>query len=261
MSMSKQLTQQNSGWRRAGGVLALGTLLLGFQAHAALFEDEEARLAIIELRGRVTANQTALTKLSQESATGTSLLELSNQNESLRRELAQMRGQNEELARALTALGQRLDKANADVNGRLTKLEPLTVMVDGLEVVATPSERTAYDAAIATLRSGDYAGAQSRLQGFLNAYPATGYRPSALFWLGNAEYANQAFKQAQTTFNQLIDAYPQHLRVPESKLALANCQLELKDTKTATATLQALIKNHAGTEAAQTAEQRLKVLR
>lgn len=259
--MIKQVGQKRAlgSWSRVA--LALGCVVLSTSAQAALFEDEEARLAIIELRARVSANQNALTRLSQESATGTSLLELSNQNESLRRELAQMRGQNEELVRALAALEQRLDKGLADVGARLSKLEPLTVMVDGEEVVAQPNERAAYDAAMLMLRNGDYAGAQNRLKSFLAAYPVTGYRPSALFWLGNAEYANQSFKDALATFTQLIASYPQHLRVPESQLALANCQLELKDTKGAKATLQALIKAHPDTEAAQTADQRLKVLR
>ena len=248
-------------WGHGRTVLALATLWVSVSAHAALFEDEEARRAIIDLRARVSANQTALGKLAQESATGSSLLELSNQNESLRRELAQMRGKNEELARAVTTMGERLDKAVADLNTRLIKLEPSTVMVDGVEVVAEPHERKVYDAAIAALRGGDYSKAQAGLQSFLAAYPSTGYRASALFWLGNTQYANQAFKDALVTFKQLIEAYPQHMRVPESKLALANCQLELKDRSGAKATLQALISEHPDSEAAQTAEQRLKVIR
>jgi TolA-binding protein len=49
--------------------------------------------------------------------------------------------------------------------------------------------------------------------------------------------------------------------VPESKLALANCQLELKDLKGAKATLTELVSSAPDSEAAQTAQQRLQILR
>lgn len=235
--------------------LSLASLFISSPAHA-LFEDEEARKAIIELRERVTAQQNLLNQVRADALTGSSLLELSRQNDGLQRELATLRGRNEELVRQLDLLGKRLD----EVNARLVKLEPVTVMVDGVEVVAQPLERQAYDAAIALLRQGDYAQSQERLEQFLLRYPESGYKPTVLFWLGNAQYANQQFKAAQTTFATLTDKFPAHMRVPESKLALANCQLELKDIKGAKATLKALVEAHPESEAAKTAQQRLLAL-
>ena len=88
-------------------ILALAGLIT-LPAHA-LFGDDEARKAIIELRDKVDANRQAsdaanrrleaeLTRLTEESAAPTrrSLLDLSNQIEALRGELARLRGQNEE---------------------------------------------------------------------------------------------------------------------------------------------------------------------
>lgn len=235
--------------------LSLATLLISSPAHA-LFEDEEARKAIIELRERVAAQQNTLKRLQGEAVTGASLLELSKQNDNLQREVAALRGRNEELVRQLDLAAKRMDELNA----RLTKLEPVTVMVDGVEVVAQASERKAYDAAIALLRQGDYLQSQSALEQFMLNYPTSGYKPSVLFWLGNAQYANRQFKAAQASFAALVASYPSHARVPESKLALANCQLELKDLKGAKATLKELTVSHPDSEAAKTADQRLKAL-
>ena len=242
-------------------VCAVGCAAFTGAAQAALFEDAEARRAIIELRERVSANQAALQLLTKQSATGAGLLELASQNDALRRELAQLRGQNEELVRSLTAMTERLDKMNGDLSARMSKLEPVTLNVDNVEIIVQPMERAAYDDAISVLRSGDYAAAEAKLDGFLSAYPSTGYRPSALFWLGNAQYASQSFTKALATFKALINEFPQHTRVPESKLALANCQLELKDRAGAQATLSELVNSAPNTEAAQTAQQRLQILR
>ena len=242
-------------------VSLIGVSTISGVVHAALFEDVEARRAIIELRERVAENQNALQLLTKQSATGAGLLELSSQNATLRRELAQLRGQNEELTRTVVALTERLEKVSSDLAARMSKLEPVTLIVDGLEIIIQPSERAAYDDAISVLRAGDYVAAQAKLEGFLKAYPATGYRPSALFWLGNAQYASQSFKNALASFQSLINEYPTHSRVPESKLALANCQLELKDLKGAKATLTELVSSAPDSEAAQTAQQRLQILR
>ena len=50
---------------------------------------------------------------------------------------------------------------------------------------------------------------------------------------------------------------PDHLRVPESLLSIANCQLESKDTKSARKTLEDLIATYPTTDAAAAAKERL----
>jgi chromosome segregation ATPase len=67
-------------------------------AHAALFGDDEARRAIIELRQRVDSLQQ-----SQEQ-TRRSLLDLQSQIESLKSDQAKLRGQNEQLTRDASEL-------------------------------------------------------------------------------------------------------------------------------------------------------------
>ena len=85
--------------------------------------------------------------------------------------------------------------------------------------------------------------------------------PSALFWLGNAQYATRDYKEAITNFRSLLTASPNHARAPEAMLAIANCQIELKDSRAARSTLESLIKTYPQSEAAQTGKERLARLK
>ncbi len=49
--------------------------------------------------------------------------------------------------------------------------------------------------------------------------------------------------------------------MPEARLAIANCQLELKDAKSAKRTLEDVVKLHPQSEAAATAKDRLSRMR
>lgn len=235
-------------------------------ASAGLFDDEEARKAILDLRQK---NQVGEQKLAEETRRATedaaqlrrSLIELQNQLEATRAEVAKLRGQDEQVVRDLAEL-QRLQKdAAQSLDERLRKFEPSRMAIDGKEIVADPYEKRDYDAAMATFRKGEFAMAQQVFVDFLARYPKTGFRQSALFWLGNAQYATKDYKDALSSFRALVVSAPDHMRVPEAILAIANCQLELKDNKGARKTLEELVANHPGSEAAQAAKDRLARLR
>ncbi|CAN7269650.1 tol-pal system protein YbgF [Polaromonas sp. LjRoot131] len=249
---------------RIAAALAAG--LFAFNAHAGLFEDDEARRAILDLRQKVDAAQTRtaeeLRRTTEDNAQlRRSLLDLSNQIEALRNELATMRGQNENLARSVAEMQRTQKDLTTGVDERLRKFEPGKVNVDGKEFVADPAEKQEFETALATLRKGDFAGAQTGFVAFLKRYPQTGYRASSLFWLGNAQYALRNYRDAVTNFRSLVTAEPDHMRAPEAMLSMANCQVELKDTKSARKTLEDLVKAYPQAEAASVAKERLAKLK
>jgi len=256
---------------------ALGVLT--FNAHA-LFDDNEARRAILDLRQKVEVQQQRvevqqqrleaqqlrnvedLKKANDDNAQlRRSILDLSNQLEVLRAEIARMRGQDEQLARDVAEVQRKQKDVAQGVDERLRKFEPSKVTVDGKEFVASPAELRDFDAALATLRKGEFALAQTAFVDFINRYPEGGYRPSALFWLGNAQYALRAYREAIINFKSVIAIAPDHVRSPEAALSIANCQVELKDTKSARKTLEDLIKVYPQSEAASVAKDRLTRLR
>lgn len=240
--------------------------LLALSANAALFDDDEARRAILDLRQKVDAQQLRnvdeLKKANEDNAQlRRSILDLSNQLEVLRGDLARLRGQDEQLARDVAEMQRKQKDMTQGVDDRLRKFEPSKVTVDGKEFVASPAEIRDFDAALATLRKGEFAPAQTAFLEFFKRYPETSYRPSALFWLANAQYALRAYREAIANFKSVVALAPDHLRAPESALSIANCQVELKDNVSARKTLGDLIKVYPQSEAASVAKDRLTKLK
>jgi tol-pal system protein YbgF len=249
--------------RSAFAAAAMG--LYALNAHA-LFDDNEARKAILDLRQKVDVQQQRnaeeLKKANDDNAQlRRSILDLSNQLEVLRAEIAKMRGQDEQLAREVAEVQRKQKDITQGVDERLRKFEPSKVTVDGKEFVASPSEMRDFDAALATLRKADFATAQTAFLDFIKRYPESGYRPSALFWLGNAQYALKAYREAVVNFKSVITIAPDHVRSPEAALSIANCQIELKDSVSARKTLADLIKVYPQSEAASVAKDRLTKLK
>ena len=242
------------------------------QAHA-LFDDDEARKAIIELRQKVEANRLAAeaanaanTRAIEEardnnSTVRRSLLDLANQIEQLRAELAKLRGQNEQLAREVSELQRQQKDVQLGLDERLRKVEPVRVSLDGKEFSAAPAEKREFDTAMEMLRRSEFEPAAQAYAAFLRRYPDGGYTAAALYWLGNAQYANRAYKDAIETHRRLVTQFPAHPRTPEAMLAMANSQVEIKDSKGARRTLEDLVKAHPQSEAADAARERLTRLR
>lgn len=253
--------------KRVRSVLAFLSLSACLGAgHAGLFEDEDARKAILDLRQRVQEIQQKYDELNRRSGDDGSQvrrgqLEFQNQLDAYRAEIAKLRGQNEQLTRDLAELQrQQRDLAQA-LDERLRKFEPFRVSADGKEFLVEPNEKRDFDSAMASVRKGDFAHAQQGLADLIARYPKTGYRQSALFWLGNAQYANREYKDALASFRAVLATGGDHPRLPEAMLAAANCQQELKDTKAARKTLEDLLAAYPGTEAAQAGKERLAKLR
>lgn len=252
---------------------ALLALLLSYAfvspSHAGLFDDDEARRAILELRQRVDTLQQAsqrstddLRKSGDDNAQlRRGLLDLQTQIEALRVEQAKLRGQNEQLLRDVADLQRRQKDIAQGVDERLRQFEPVKVTLDGLEFQADPAEKRDFEAALAIFRSGKFAEANAAFAGFLRQYPRSGYVPSARFWLGNAQYAAREYKEAIGNFKMLLSDAPAHARAPEAALSVANCQMELKDTRSARKTLEDLVRAYPQSEAALAAKERLSRLK
>lgn len=247
-------------------LLGVLTLLAAVPARAGLFEDDEARRAILDLRQRLEVQRQEAGKAAERAGEDNaqlrrSLVDLQNQIEALRAELARQQGRNEQLARDLAEVQRQQKDAAQGVEERLRRFEPVKVNVDGREFMAEQPEKRDFDAALAIFRKGDFVAAQPAFADFIRRYNQSGYVPSAFFWLGNAQYATRNYKEAMQNFRTLIAQSPEHMRAPEAVLSIANCQIELKDLKGARKTLEDLIKAYPQSEAAATARERLAKLK
>jgi tol-pal system protein YbgF len=253
---------------RLGRLVSAAVLLAASvtAAQAQLFPDNEARKAILELRAsdeKFKQDLAAQNKeLSEQLAQiKRSLLDLSSQLDQVRGELAKQRGANEQLARDVAELQRRQKDIAQGVDERMRKIEPQRVTLDGKVFLADAEEKRLFDESMAIVRAGDFPGAASALTDFLRRYPQSGYGDSARFWLGNALYGKRDLREAITMFRTFISNSPEHARVPEAMLAIANSQAESKDSKSARLTLGELLRKYPQSEAAQAGKERLAALK
>ena len=264
-----------SGWSPAALVLSFVLAGLSNPVQASLFGgDDEARRAILDLRQRLEQSQNATRALIEQNAQSQNqtqnqaigqlrgaLLDLQGQIDRLKSELAQSLGAQERLARDLTELQLRQKDVLSAVDDRLRRFEPVPATIDGREVMVDPAEKAEFEKAMAFFRQADFAAAQTALSAFLLRYGSSAYVPTALFWLGNAQYANKSYKESMANFQKLLSMAPNHPRAAEAMLAISNVQIELKDLKAARKTLEDLIVAYPQAETAATARDRLSRLR
>lgn len=293
-------------WR----LCALVSLGLGAStSQAALFEDDEARRAILDLRQRLETQRQAQIQSSdqilQKSLDQTqkqiellrkqlevdssqakqdgrlAALQLQSQIEALKQEIANLRGEREQLLREINLLQRAQKDAGLDMEDRFQKLyelmakqenpaavkeeaskaNKLSVQVDGFEFLADPEEKRDFEAAFVLFRKGDFSAAAKEFGQFVKTYSVSGYKPSALYWLGSSKFARRDFNEAIAQLRNLVTDYPNHARTPEAMLTIGNAQIEIKQSKEARKTFNELLKLYPATEAAAAAKDRLAQLK
>src|SRR5205814_636401 len=142
---------------------------------AGLFDDDEARKAILDLRQKLEASNEAqrvrqaelnAQMADQIAQLKRSLLDLNGQIEALRAENARLRGQDEQVTRDVAELQRKTKDLQQGVDDRMRKLEPQKVSLEGREFMADPDEKRLYDEAMAVFRRGEFAEAAAAFSAF-----------------------------------------------------------------------------------------------
>jgi len=240
----------------AGAALASAALFAAAPAHA--LADNEARKAILELRGQLreastqlAAQRDQLREMNEQNIRVR--LQLVDQIERLQREIMQLRGELEQATRPQPG------GAAGPAGGR-----PATGSVNGSANtstrVADPQEQNAYDGAIDLYRNGDYRAASESLSAFVMLYGHSTLAPTARFYLGSSLYAIKDYAGAIAQLQTLVALHPQSARAPDALLVIAGSQFELNDREASKVTLQRIVTDYANTPAAETAARRLQLL-
>jgi len=261
--------------------------LIGIAIAAALVAAAPASAQRASLAERVSA-------LEQQAANNQGNVDLLNQVQQLRTEVTQLRSQLEELQQQNEQLKQTARNQYLDLDGRISRLEgggatpasggtttappaaatrnlpanastPVerapTVKGDKGLTAQSADERSAYNAAFDVLKSGDYVQSAQLFQQFLTTYPAGTYAPNALYWLGESYYVTQNYELALQQFQALLDRYPTHDKAPGALLKVGLSQYGLKQMDAAEATLAQVTQRYPGTDAARTADDRLRAIK
>ncbi len=261
----KTLSFKNFSAALAGALVF--TVLLG-SPKAGLFDDDEARKAILDLRAKHEAlskdiNErlsTVLSRLDRLEQTARGQLELSNQIEQLRNELSRLRGQLEVQSNELANLQRANRDQAAQVAERLRKFDPVNVTVDGKVFKIEPGEKQAYDNALASFQSGDFKTAQSALAQFAVQNPQSPLRPNAEYWAAASIFAQKDWKNAVIALQTFTKSFTDSARVPDALLNIGNAQIELRDRTAARKVLEQVIEKYPDSNAAAAARDRLSNL-
>jgi tol-pal system protein YbgF len=242
---------------RRGLATALAMLSIGSAPAWALFDDDVARQRIEQLKLEATTRLGKLeTQLEQSQRVQ---LDLTNQIEALRGEIAKLRGQNEVLTYELEATTKRQKDFYLDLDNRLRALEASPAADATATPAADPAaEAREYDAALNLLKGGKFADAHSAFEAFITAWPQSSFQPAAHYWAASSSFQAKNYPRAAELYQTLHAQWPSDVRAPEALIGLANTQQIQGDAKGARKSLETVVAQYGSTPAADVARQRLK---
>lgn len=241
--------------------LVLALVLPAASAWAGVFDDDEARRQIKDLRAELTQTVDALRQ--RVDSVSKNQLDFANQIEALRTDVAHLTGQIEVLTNSLEAAHKRQQDFYVDLDNRLRKLE-----AGGTPATQEPAAPKAdpqaemhdYETALSQFRAAKFKEAQTAFEGFIATHPKAVLLPNATYWLGSSLYQQKQYIKAAETYGKVATTWPNDPKAPDALLARANAQIESKDEKAAIQTLQALVEKYPTSPAVETARARLKTL-
>src|SRR5882672_2694840 len=187
--------------RFALATLAAWAALFSGAAHAALFDDDEARKQIFQLRNQVEARQKSIEERLSSIDAKLGLMDSSGQNrvvdlaqliESLKQDMAKLRGQIEVLSNQTETLERRQKDLYVDLDNRLRRIEQTQTQIQDKMTQGERSaaaQKQAHEAALNQFKVGNYRLSVTSLHCFMTAFPRSHWLPLSRYWVGNAYYA------------------------------------------------------------------------
>jgi len=255
--------------RFAAATAAVWAALLTGAAHAALFDDDEARKQITQLKAQADSRQKSIeerlaaidAKLSQMDTTGQNrVVDLAQLIDSLKQDMAKLRGQIEVLANQTDTLERRQKDLYVDLDTRLRRIEQTqTQLQDKMSQGerSAAAEKQAYEMALNQFKLGNYQLSITNFQNFMTNFSSSELLPSAQYWIGNAYYAMRDYKSAIAAQQKVVRLWPENSKAPDALLNIASAQTELGQSKEARETLRVLVKKYPSSSASDQAKQRL----
>ena len=238
-----------------------------------------------------------MARLEQQAATqtnssGQANVELLNRLMQMQTEVQALRNQIEQLQNENEQLKQRNREQYVDLDTRLQRIEgggttvpattgagsgsagmplsrPAAAPAPGSAVPRAPDagvgvsavdERGAYSSAFDALKRGDYVESARGFQAYLRAFPQGPLASNAWYWLGESYYVTQNFPIALQSFESLLSQFPDSAKAPDALLKKGYCQIEMGQAGPGQQTLDRVINEYPGTDAARLAVSRLRAL-
>lgn len=244
-------------------LLILCCTAFALPAQAGLFDDEEARKQVKELRAELMQTVDALRQ--RVDGVSKNQLDFANQIEAMRADVARLTGQIEVLTNSLEAAHKRQQDFYVDLDNRLRKLETTATAAAEPAAPAQPkadpqAEMRDYEAALGLFRESKFAEAQAAFETFIARHAGSTLLPNAHYWLGSSLYQQKKYDQSAKAFGLVPGNWPNDPKAPDALLGQANALVGAKDVAGAIKVLQTLVEKYPTSPAVETARARLKML-
>jgi tol-pal system protein YbgF len=233
-------------------------LTLASNSAFAIFDDTEARKAILDLRQQIKVLEDRVTRMESANQGQLSLAQSLNEKD---REIARLRGDLEVANNNIRKLQEDSKLLYTNLDERLKKFEPKAIQLDGQELSVPPEQFNEYQAGLDHFKAGNYKDAATQFQQFLDKHKQSKLEPQVRYFLGSTQFAQGEYKTALITQRDLAKDFPDSPRAPDALLSMASSQLELKSIPGAKKTLGELIAKYPDSPAAESAKSRLAALK
>jgi tol-pal system protein YbgF len=258
--------------------LSLFALSASFNvAHAALFDDKEARKKIVEVETKQQADHNAamaaIAELKKRVAAieavvqSGGLADMQNEIQALKQEVANLKGDLEVAQHNLEATQQRQKDLYTDTDTRLRRIESGPAPASGAATTPAAPQPAAEEKDVKALadanalsQSAKHKEAFAAFDTFLKDYPTSKLVPEALYGMGYSQFGLRNYKSAIATQQKVLDFHPESPKVPDAMFNMANSQIQLGQVNNAKKTLRSLIEKHPDAAVTPSAQKRLKAL-
>ena len=176
----------------------------------------------------------------------------------------------------ITARQDEQDRALQEIRGNADRMKEIEKRQAALEerigkLTAAPAAAPApesprewrspeemYEVAVGQVKGGNPKKGREALTDFAVKYPDHKLVPNALYWKGEAFYAEKDYENAILTFQDVVDKYPRGEKAPDAMYKQGLSFLALKDTKNARVLLDLVQKKYPKSKAAEMAKKKLK---
>lgn len=242
-----------------GAILAAALLAaaLSLPARAGVFDDDEARRQLAQLREQT---RTEIADLAKRAETlSRNQIDFSNQVEAIKADIAKLRGQVEVLGYELEAAQKRQKDFYVDLDNRLRKLEQPPPAPKAEAPKIDPAQETNdYEAALANVKASKFKEAASAFLAFIKTYPNSSLIASAHYWGGYSQTKAGNHASAAELFGKFVAGWPTDERAPAALESRMTSLEALKDAKGARAALIQIADNYPNSEPGKRAKIRLK---
>jgi tol-pal system protein YbgF len=184
-------------------------------------------------------------------------IQLNQRLEQLQQQIEILQGQNEVLHHEL----QQVQTRQYTLFQKLSSGKKVTMPDTSMPQSSNePKDQAAYQAAYAKITAGDYGGAISALQSFVQQFPQSTNVPNALYWQGEVFTAQGKNAPAQKVLHQLILQFPSSPRIADAQLKLANIAIDNDNNAQAETLLKNIIKQYPGSSAASVAKNKIRLI-